>query len=73
MKPLTYRQLLAALKELGDEQLDMSVTVINAGEHEAYPVQDVSLVSELDEDVLDEWDGTLEDSQPVLIIPLAKE
>lgn len=68
MKPLTYRELLAALQELSNDQLDMSVTVYASDECEAYPVLDTFVVSEMHESIQDELDGVLEGEQPVLVI-----
>jgi hypothetical protein len=77
MKPLTYRQLFAALSELPDESLDMSVTVLNIDtadkyslNAEAYPVQETTLVSELPDDRREEVEDMLSLDQPVLVVYL---
>jgi hypothetical protein len=64
MKPLTYRDLRAALSELTPEQLDMPATFVGE-DYEAFPIMDLSLVSELPDDSLA---GVLEDQQPLMLM-----
>ncbi len=68
MKPLTYRQLLAALKELPEESLDMSVTIIDPSASEAYPAYETTFVSELPIRVREDFEEVLDLAQPVLVI-----
>lgn len=70
MKPLTYRTLLEALKELDSDKLDMSVTFIDEN-NEAIPVMDLSLVSELGSQYGD-LDDVLDIDQPVLLSKINK-
>lgn len=63
MLPLTYRQLQAALNELDEEQLDMTVTVMDECV-EFFCVYDTYLVSELPKRIYEEQD--MEDNQPIL-------
>ena len=58
---LTYRKLIEALQELTEEQLDMSVCVVDQ-DMESHDIDDTVLAGDLDlEDVLGE-------NQPVLLI-----
>lgn len=62
-KNYTYKKLKDALIELTDEQLEMNVSVLLDGE--IYPLNDVKIVSEINEDILDILDNEI---YPVLII-----
>ena len=69
MKNLTYRELLAALKELPDKQLDMTVTIAIEDNHngvEFLPIVENVIAS--DERIAEYTDGVLEEDQPVLVI-----
>lgn len=68
VKPLTYRQLLEALKELPEESLNMTVTVIDASASEAYPVYETTLVSELPTRLRQEFEDSLDLDQPALVM-----
>lgn len=67
-KPLTYRQLQAALNELTEEQLDMFVLIMNSGDLEVHPVFETYIVSELPEAVLGRVENVLELQQPVIVM-----
>jgi hypothetical protein len=60
MRPITYRHLKAALEELTDEQLDMSVLVLNENE-ELLPITDNFLACEVEE-----LEDVVEADQPLL-------
>lgn len=62
--PLTYRQLFEALKELTEEQLDSSVSILDGDE--CIPVYQTILFSELPESMQEDMD--LDESQPLLVI-----
>lgn len=62
-KNYTYKKLKDTLTELTDEQLEMNVSVLLDGE--IYPLNDVKIVSEINEDILDILDNEI---YPVLII-----
>jgi hypothetical protein len=62
-RPLSYRQLLNALQELSDDQLDMSVTMVDR-DGEGIPIYDHILVGELPQRLYNNND--MEDNQPVL-------
>ena len=69
MKNLTYRELLAALKELPDRQLDMTVTIAIEDNHngvEFLPIVENVIAS--DERIAEYTDGVLEADQPILVI-----
>jgi hypothetical protein len=61
----TYRELLEALKQLGDDELDMTVTVYDCIAEEAFPVDDYCVASEVGDCNIEDM---FEDTQPVLII-----
>ena len=66
MRPVTYRQLLDALNELSEEQLDMTVLVLNQ-DNELSPLEDYQVASWVDcyeEELLD----VVDEEQPLLII-----
>ena len=64
MCPLSYRQLLVALQELTEEQLDMSVSVLL--DDEVLSIYDTIVASELPdgEELLD----VVEENQPLLTL-----
>ena len=69
MKNLTYRELLAALKELPDKQLDMTVTIAIEDNHNGVaflPIVENVIAS--DERIAEYTDEVLEADQPLLVI-----
>ena len=66
MKPVSYRQLLVALNELSEEQLDMSVLVLDHN-NELLPLQDYQAASWVD-CYEDDLSDVVEGEQPLLII-----
>ena len=66
MRPVTYRQLLDALNELSEEQLDMTVLVLNH-ENELLPLEDYQAASWVD-CYEDELSDVVDGEQPLLII-----
>ena len=66
MKPVTYRQLLVALNELSEEQLDMTVLVLDHN-NELLPLQDYQAASWVD-CYEDDLSDVVEGEQPLLII-----
>lgn len=68
MKPLTYRELLEALQELTPEQLDMSVSILDTGSFEIYPIHDTMLLSECSQLVQQDIGDVIEENQPLLLM-----
>ena len=66
MKPVTYRQLLDALNELSEEQLDMTVLVLNQ-DNELLPLEDYQAASWVD-CYEEELSDVVDEEQPLLII-----
>lgn len=69
MKNLTYRELLAALKEFPDKQLDMTVTIAiedNQNGVEFLPIVETVIAS--DQRIAEYTDEVLEEHQPLLVI-----
>lgn len=66
MKPVSYRQLLVALNELSEEQLDMTVLVLDHN-NELLPLQDYQAASWVD-CYEDDLSDVVEGEQPLLII-----
>lgn len=62
---MTYRELLAALNELSDEQLDMTASIFDTESEEIYPLKETTLASELS---LMDVDGVVEENQPLMVI-----
>ena len=65
MKPLTYRELLAACQELSEELLDSSVTIFEPTTNECFPIYDHVLYTELPQEIQDELD--FDNEQPLLV------
>ena len=65
MKPLTYYDLLVALKELTEDQLDMSVSVLIDGE--LYGITDTIISSELPVSLQLEICDVVGETQPLLV------
>jgi len=63
---MKYRELLEALKELSEEQLDMSASVFLTGAQEIIDIHHFSLVSQLPKADQDEIDD--DPQQPLLIV-----
>ena len=63
--PTTYRELKIAINELTEEQLDMSVTVLDDELGEMLPIADLMLFSEMPPEIQDNHD--LDENQPLLI------
>lgn len=62
----TYRHVLDALKELNDEQLDMTAMIYDPNTKESFAVSECFVVSNLPEEHYNEVE--LEDEQPLLVI-----
>jgi hypothetical protein len=65
---LTYRQLLAALMELTDEQLDTTATVYDTANCEVFAVSETTLMSELPSDHRHEIEDVLDYNAPLIVI-----
>lgn len=65
---VTYRHILEALKELSDEQLDMTASVYDTDIGEVIPITDTFTVLNLPDNHREELDGVVEDDQPLLIV-----
>lgn len=61
---MTYRELKAALAELTEEQLDMTVLIDDSQQDEFFPVADCCLASELVS--WPQQDDVIEETQPLL-------
>ena len=61
----TYRELLAALKSLTAEQLDMTVTICDHETEELYPLQYTSISDAI---VISNKEDRLDDNHPILVI-----
>ena len=66
MRPVTFRQLLDALNELSEEQLDMTVLVLNQ-DNELLPLEDYQVASWVD-CYEEELSDVVDEEQPLLII-----
>lgn len=66
---MTYRELLAALRELSEEQLDMDITVSSGcdenGNAEFFKGDALTLA--MNDDVAAAADGVLENNQPIIL------
>jgi hypothetical protein len=65
---LTYRQLLAALMELTDEQLDTTATVYDTASCEVFAVSETTLMSELPTKHRHKIEDMLDYDAPLIII-----
>lgn len=65
---VTYRHILEALKELSDEQLDMTASVYETDIREVIPITDTYTVENLPDNHRLELDGVVENEQPLLIV-----
>ena len=68
MKPITYRNLFEALKEIPEESLDMFVVVISNLTKDPSFVYDTTLISELPIRLRQDLEDDFSLEQPVLII-----
>ena len=65
---VTYRHILEALKELTDEQLDMTASVYETDIREVIPITDTYTVENLPDNDRLELDGVVENEQPLFIV-----
>lgn len=66
----TYRELLAALQELSEDQLDMTASTYDPNTHEVVPISETFVVGNLPIRHQIELDGVVENDQPVLVLGL---
>jgi len=64
----TYRELLAALQELSEDQLDMTASTYDPTTNEVVPISETFVVSELPIRHQIELDGVVENDQPLLVV-----
>lgn len=64
----TYRELLAALQELSEDQLDMTASTYDPNTHEVVPISETFIVANLPVRHQIELDGVVENDQPLLVM-----
>lgn len=64
---MTYRQLLNALNELSENDLDLSVSLFDTNTKEVYPLVETTLVSELPSKYREEVEDVLTNDHPILV------
>jgi len=66
-RPLTYRELKAALSALDEEQLDQSVSLLRGEDNEVFPIFDTILVSELPDEKREELEDVIGPDAAVIV------
>lgn len=64
----TYRELLAALQELSEDQLDMTASTYDPDTNEVVPISETFVVGNLPVRHQIELDGVVENDQPLLVL-----
>jgi hypothetical protein len=64
---LTYRQILAALNELSEEQLDMTASVYEPSTNEVVPISETWIVENMPPAHQEQLQGIVESEQPLFV------